>query len=357
MFTGKLAEGIPAQRVLSDIRSSATSNHLGRIHLIEKKDLNNIKRDFCIDRTYKLHDNDAISVRLLVQSLREKGNKETILFYKEVGESCSKGILETNDFVLIIMTEFQESQLLEFGSQKICIDGTHGLNSYSFQLYTIMVVNSYGSGIPVAFCFSNRADTKLFRLYFDCIKSRTGLIKPDVFMSDDEPAFYNAWCTVMGDVPNQLLCTWHVQRNWFQNLKKIKTKQKRLVVFKTLKVLQTEISEDLFKKGLKTFLGDLKGDSDTSAFYVYFSKTYCSRVQKWAYCFRQYLGINTNMYLESLHKTLKHHYLDGKKCKRLDKTINALLVLLRDKMFETLIKHTKNKMSSKTLCIRTSHML
>ena len=53
----------------------------------------------------------------------------------------------------------------------------------------------------------------------------------------------------------------------------------------------------------------------------------------WTYCYRRYAGNNTNMYLES-HKTVRHYYLNGEKFKRLDKKINGLMNLLKDKMFE-----------------------
>lgn len=44
------------------------------------------------------------------------------------------------------MTNFQECELKKFGSEKICIDRTHGTNSYDIQLYTIMTVDEFSSG-------------------------------------------------------------------------------------------------------------------------------------------------------------------------------------------------------------------
>ena len=61
------------------------------------------------------------------------------------------------------------------------------------------------------------------------------------------------------------------------------------------------------------------------------------------------------MYLESLHKTIKHFYLQGRKCKCLDKTINALITLVRDKNFERVIKFEKHKRSEKIQKIINSH--
>jgi len=57
----------------------------------------------------------------------------------------------------------------------------------------------------------------------------------------------------------------------------------------------------------------------------------------------------TNMYLESFHKILKHIYLDGKKVRRLDKSIKyALMKLTRDSYFKRLTKVSKNALNRKS---------
>lgn len=183
--------------------------------MIEKKDLYNIKRDYNISYNTKSHENDAVSVRLWVEAMKKKGEDNPVLYFKEQEEDDDNvPHFSKNDFCLIIMTQFQSKMFLKFGKDKVCIHGTHGLNSYNFQLYSLVVVDEYGNGIPVAFCFSNKYDTATYKHYFQCIKNTIGIINPSIFMSDDEPAFYNAWNCVMGSVEKQLLCEWHVLRNW-----------------------------------------------------------------------------------------------------------------------------------------------
>lgn len=53
------------------------------------------------------------------------------------------------------------------------------------------------------------------------------------------------------------------------------------------------------------------------------------------------------MSLERLHRTIKYNYLNGKKVKRLDKTIYALRKFVNDKQFERVIYLSKGKISSK----------
>lgn len=54
--------------------------------------------------------------------------------------------------------------------------------------------------VPVAHCFSNRIDKFIFKLFFNKLKEKVGVIFTQVFMSDDTPAFYNAWAEIMSPV-------------------------------------------------------------------------------------------------------------------------------------------------------------
>jgi len=219
-----------------------------------------------------------------------------------------------------------------------------------------MTVDEYGTGCPVAFCFSNRVHETIFKLFFNQIKTKVGIIKSKVFISDDLPALYNAWAVVVGPAEHRLLCTWHVDRNWRDNLSKISGgSEKKSLVYKTLRVFLQMTSIDEFKVSLDQFINDLLEDNDTAAYGTYFVQHYPKRSEVWAYCYRLRLGINTNMYLESYHKVLKHIYLEGKKCKRIDKTINAVMKLARDSMFKRLIKVAKNALNYKIRKIHESH--
>jgi len=174
-------------------------------------------------------------------------------------------------------------------------------------------------------------------------------------MTDDAPAFYNAWVSVMGSVEHRLLCTWHVDRNWRQNLCKISGEpEKKALVYKTLGILLQTTSVEQFSSYLQNVIRDLK-DDDTNRFGMYFEKYYSRRPEVWTYFFRLRLGINTNMYLESFHKILKLIYLEGKRVKRLDKTIHALMKFSRDSLYKRLIKLSKYVPTEKVQKVCLSH--
>ena len=65
-------------------------------------------------------------------------------------------------------------------------------------------MDEHEEGFSVAFMFSSRTDTKTLSVFFNCVRSAVGIINPNVFMSDDASAFYNAWSSVMGAVERRL---------------------------------------------------------------------------------------------------------------------------------------------------------
>lgn len=111
---------------------------------------------------------------------------------------------KTDDFILIIMTAAQLHILKTYGNDCICLDGTHGLNSYDFELNTLLVLDELREGFPCAFLISNRSDTQVLKFFFSQVKLKSGPIKPKVFMSDLADTFFNAWIAEMG-IPEKRL--------------------------------------------------------------------------------------------------------------------------------------------------------
>ncbi|XP_069582362.1 uncharacterized protein [Ranitomeya imitator] len=364
-IAGLLESGRPLLTILDLVRDSClNSEHFQRIHLLTKMDMRNITTEFNLKKD-RLHQNDAISLEIWVNSFLE-GNMDyhPVVFYKRQEESDKPVVgsphLNDEDFLLVIMTPYQKKMFVEFGSDIICVDGTHGTNGYDFQLLTILTVDEYASGYPIAFCFTNRKDTIAYKRFFLAVKMANSMpvnYVCNIFMSDDEPAFFNAWEEVMGPVKHRLLCSWHVDRNWQANVhSKIKCHSKGVMAYKVLHLLQKECNETSFLQKLQLFLQELGEDEDTQEFARYFRAVYAKRPETWAYCYRKGLRINTNMYLESFHRVFKHMYLEGKKIKRLDKCVSALMKFTRNKMFERLIRKPKKTPSHRLSQMQNSHI-
>ena len=161
--------------------------------------------------------------------------------------------------ILGIQTEFQKDMLLKFGDKCVCIDSTHGTNMYDFNLITVLVIDGFGEGIPVAWAIANREDVTMLVEFLKAIKKRTGHLKPQWFMSDDANQYFNAWKGVFwGDETTKLLCAWHVDRAWRTALlHHIDTKQSRIVVYHQLRILLMENQEASFRQLLQQFISFL----------------------------------------------------------------------------------------------------
>ena len=269
----------------------------------------------------------------------------------------TRSCLHEEDFVLALQTPFQAHMLQNCGHDKIiCIDSTHGTNAYDFYLTTVLVVDEFGEGYPVAWCLSNKTDTTVLTCFFKSIKIKAGIIIPKWLMTDDAEQFYNAWINAFGGNPRKLLCSWHVDRAWRGHLLSIKDHELSQTIYHNLRVLLEETDKDKFENLLKQTQEQLSKSPTTSEFSDYFTKYYVSRKYQWAACYRKGSQLNTNMYVEAFHRLLKHIYLQGTCNKRIDKCIHVLIKLERDKAFERLIKLEKGKINGRLSVIHQRHL-
>ena len=71
----------------------------------------------------------------------------------------------------------------------------------------MLVVNEFGEGFPVAWCFSNREDKNLLLNFLKHLKQQSGNITPEWLMSDDAEQFYSAWIDTFDGNLSTFLCT------------------------------------------------------------------------------------------------------------------------------------------------------
>lgn len=209
-IAGMLATGIPFDDVLHRIQLSGDNTKVSRLHLLSKQDLKNILRDFNLSRGVTYHANDADSVAAWVAQNQADGDRSMVRFVKFPGAEDVENNLTADDFVLVIMSEAQIAALQQSYRQmsEIAMDSTHGTNSYDYQLTTIMIIDDHAEGFPVAFCFSNRVDEGVMRLFLTVCKNSVGrCLEQAILMTDDTEVYSNAWNYVMGQPAHRLLCT------------------------------------------------------------------------------------------------------------------------------------------------------
>lgn len=94
-------------------------------------------------KTSQKHKNDAISVNIWVQDMKSNSETNPVLLCKaQDSEPFSKcPSLKKEDFMLALQTPSQRESFVTFGNNIICMDDTHGTNSYDFNLITVLVVD------------------------------------------------------------------------------------------------------------------------------------------------------------------------------------------------------------------------
>lgn len=354
-IAGKLSQGVDIQHILDNIRDKLGTSYT-RIHLLTRKDVTNIEKTYCL-KGIQRHQDDATSIHMWVEEMNNQENSP-VLLYKPQGQSKGYTNLSPNDFILAIQTPLQADIMKRFSDGRvICVDGTHGTNGYDFTLITVMIIDEYGEGFPVAWCISNKEDQAVLLHFYQAIKEKVGLLTPRWFMSDLAEQFYSAWVSVFNtNQPKRLFCAWHVDRAWRENLKQFSDNQVKVTIYHNLRVLLEETDINKFETLLEKTLLNLESSTSTASFANYFRTYYGKRKEQWAGCYRKGSLINTNMYVEAFHRVLKYVYLKGKVNKRLDKCVGVLLKLARDKGFDRLVKLEKGKNTERITMIRTRHL-
>ena len=132
-----------------------------RRHFLTKTDIKNIQtkvKDFSIKR----HQNDAASVNLIVEELRNEPF-DPILIYKPQGRvEPQYPMLQVETFVLAIQTKFQKDLYEAHASTILCIDSTHGTNQYRFKLITCIVPDDHGKGMCASIMILYMHESALF---------------------------------------------------------------------------------------------------------------------------------------------------------------------------------------------------
>ena len=158
VIASKLQQGVCSQRILDDMREITETSAISRKHLITRKDICNIQRQFNIEGIRK-HPNDMISVSSWVEEM-EVLEYNPVLLFKQQGEMPFEACegLKPQDFLLVLQTEFQKDMLCANVCKGVCIDTTYKINDYEFNLITIMVLDDFQEGIPVMWALSSRED-------------------------------------------------------------------------------------------------------------------------------------------------------------------------------------------------------
>ncbi|XP_065910037.1 uncharacterized protein [Dysidea avara] len=176
-----------------------------------------------------------------------------------------------------------------------------------------------------------------------------------LIMTDDDNVGWKAAQVVFGQGLHHLLCRWHLDRSWRNNVRSKVSQPNQLDIYQTLCIMESELDEEEFKRMICSFVQHW--EKKETVFIKYFQENYLNRCEKWARCFRKFAHADTdmNMYLESFHNKLKTVYLNGKVNRRIDVLLDVLLKIEHDQFFQYEMKHRLLYPNKQTIKIEDAH--
>ena len=145
-IAAKLASGITYDDVLDSMHATVNSSGLNNLQFLWcKKDVHNIAHEFWTNKGKVLHKNDADGVAAWIERTKlDVSTQNLIRLVKFQGESLTYS-LRDDDFMLTIASDAQLVGTKAFcGPMKeVCMDSTQGMNSYEFQLTTLMAIDEH----------------------------------------------------------------------------------------------------------------------------------------------------------------------------------------------------------------------
>ena len=185
-----------------------------------------------------MHQNDAVSVDMLVKDWNRRGDLSPVRYYKTIKQSDENTLehedshFKSEDFLLVFQTEEMANMMVE-NPRTLCMDGTHGITGYGYYLLTLMVIDKNGQGLCVAWGLSSRENETTWQLVGKSLRPQCHKLKPKVGMADLAMHSYNGMHVVFPSLEFHLWCWWHidqsVQRHCHGNLCKVKVLNVHLI--------------------------------------------------------------------------------------------------------------------------------
>ena len=68
---------------------------------------------------------------------------------------------------------------VKYAQKLVGVDATHGKTAYDFQLITVLVIDDYDEGIPMAWLISDREAADVLRVFYSSIRNICGDVRTE----------------------------------------------------------------------------------------------------------------------------------------------------------------------------------
>ncbi|GMH00634.1 hypothetical protein Nepgr_002473 [Nepenthes gracilis] len=253
--------------------------------------------------TYEFDQDDNVSLSMWVES-----HQSHVFFYNDFSD--------LDPFTVGIQTEWQLQQMIRFGNRSLLAsDSRFGTNKLKYPVHTLLVFNSDGKAVPVAWVISPRfvgGDSyRWMRALYNRVQTKDSAWKLAGFIVDDPLADVLAirdvfQCSV-------LISLWRIRHVLHKNLvKRCPESEMRIQMSKRL---EKTISEICIRHGTVGLFGHFMEDFvDSSDFVEYFKAIWYPRIGFWTAGLQTLplASLETCAAIEFYHNLLKVRLLNEK---------------------------------------------
>ncbi|KAL5242832.1 hypothetical protein ACI65C_010242 [Semiaphis heraclei] len=301
-ITQLIQQGDHPDFVINAARAKA-SDSLGRVHMLNRKDIKNIERklgirhpEFIKQRTI----NDLSTDRWIMKLQRTPYNP--ILFYKPINVKYEN--LERNDIMLIFMTQNQYNWINKFGTDGIFMVTEMSMVCAQLYLTVLYVCDEFNVMLPVCFMMCN--DSKIYQSFFlNIIFNKMGYIYAKALITDDNYDLYESWCSIMSPVKH-VINQRYIDNQIIEKLQTdIEKQDLQHEIYDKICSFFNGSNESMKEEIINYTNNNLKMNNETKPFGIFFDQMFASRADMWAFCYlKESLNLNQMININTVYNQM-----------------------------------------------------
>lgn len=348
-ITELVQQGDHPDFVINAARAKA-SDSLGRMHMLNRKDIKNIERklgirhpEFIKQRTI----NDLSTDRWILKLQRTPDNP--VVFYKP--NKLAYENFEPNDLILIFMTQNQQHWINKYGTDGIFMVTEMRMVRARLYLTVLYVCDEFNVMLPVCFMMCN--DCKIYQAFFlNTIFNKMGIIYAKALITDDNYDLYENWCSIMSPVKHVINLR-YIDNQIIEKLQiEIDDQDLQHEIYDKICSFFNASGKNIKEEIVNYTKQNLKSNEKTKIFGLFFDHMFASRADMWAFCYlkellnlNQIIDINTSYNQMLVLCENKKHFTPN-----LSKNMHILFTALVD-----IQKHRKTKIEEVNITISNNH--
>ncbi|VVC29095.1 Zinc finger C2H2-type [Cinara cedri] len=281
-ITELIQQGDHPDLVINAARAKA-SDSLGRMHMLNRKDIKNIERKLGIRYPGFIKPrriNDLSTDRWI--SKLQLTSDNPIVFYKP--QNVVHESFEFNDLILIFMTSNQQYWINKFGSDGIFMVTEMKMIRAGFYLTVLYVCDEFNVMLPVCFMMCN--DSKVYQTFFlNAIYNKIGPIYAKALITDDNYDLYECWTSTMTPVKH-IINQRYIDDQIIDKLQnEIEDQDLQHEIYDQICSFFSNSDISTKEEIINYSKNYLRVNDKTKKFGMFFDQMFASRANMWAFCY------------------------------------------------------------------------